>query len=106
MLAMVKNLKRESGFYVKRLSFISGLLLLGTMISFSQSKKTVTSDADDGAGSLRQTITDAVDGDTIVFSGIDSILIGEPLLLGDKTLVIDGSTSGADVALIPTGSLP
>ncbi|MFC2116231.1 T9SS type A sorting domain-containing protein [Bacteroidota bacterium] len=61
--------------------------------------KTVTSDADAGAGSLRQTITDAVDGDLIIFAtGIDTILVGDPLLLGDKTLTI-GSMDSAMVVL-------
>jgi predicted outer membrane repeat protein len=52
----------------------------------------VTTDADDGAGSLRQMIADAIDGESIITfaDGITSIKVGRPLELGDKTLIIDG----------------
>jgi uncharacterized protein YjdB len=90
---MERLLQRKSGFFSKKLPFLIALLVFSAGMSFSQTKKTVTSDADDGAGSLRQTITDAVDGDTIIFTGIDTIKLGEPLLLGDKTLVIDGENA-------------
>ncbi|MCF8381560.1 MAG: T9SS type A sorting domain-containing protein [Bacteroidales bacterium] len=86
-------------FHVKRLSFMVLFLAISSGLAFSQGKLTVTTNADDGAGSLRQAITDAIDGDTIVFSGVDSIALGNPLLLGGKTLTIDGATAGADVIL-------
>jgi len=58
----------------------------------------VTTDADDGAGSLRQVVADAVDGESIILfaDGISTIKLGLPIELGDKTLIIDG---GGDVVL-------
>lgn len=67
------------------------IIFIGQGVGFSQGIKTVTTNADDGAGSLRQTIADAVDGDIIYFDGaITTITFDSTLNLGDKTLTIDG----------------
>ncbi len=50
---------------------------------------TVTSNADSGAGSLRQTIADAVSGDTIIF---DSTLEGSVITLTSGELIITNKT--------------
>ena len=83
----------------KKLPLLLMMIFIGAGVSFSQGTKTVTTDADDGAGSLRQTIADAVDGDTIIFDGVTTIMLGDPIMLGDKTLIIDGSTAEANVIL-------
>lgn len=80
-----------------RLLFLAMIMFIGQGVAFSQGIKTVTSTANDGDGSLRQTISEAVDGDVIVFSGaIQTITVDSSLNLGDKTLTIDG---GGDVVL-------
>ncbi|MCK5684046.1 T9SS type A sorting domain-containing protein, partial [bacterium] len=64
----------------------------------------VTSNADVGAGSLRQAIVDAVDGDEITFnlSGGDTLIVlGSPLVI-DEDLTIDGNNtdgSGTDITV-------
>jgi hypothetical protein len=65
---------------------------------------TVTSPADAGAGSLRQAIHDAADGDTINFDGS---LAGTPIVLAselpiDKSLDIEGL--GSDLSTIDGGA--
>ena len=69
-------------------------------------ERTVTNTDDAGAGSLRQTITDALPGDTIVF---DSDLSGTTILLDEqivimKTLAIDGSSLAERITLSGNGS--
>ncbi len=57
---------------------------------------TVTVNADSGAGTLRQAITDAADGDTIVFSlgaGNETLALGAELAV-TKSLTIDGANAG------------
>ena len=62
---------------------------------------TVTNTDDVGVGSLRQTIVDAVSGDTIVF---DASLSGQTIVLGSqldiaKNLTIDGSSLASHVKI-------
>ena len=99
---MENLLHKKVRFFVKKLSFLFILLMLSSGLVFSQTVDTVTTNADDGAGSLRQTIADALDGDTIVFDGVDTIYVGTPLLLGDKTLTIDGTGVSLDGRLFGT----
>lgn len=90
---MKKNLRKKL-FSEKKLLLFLMMLFLGAGLVFSQTTITVTSNADNGAGSLRQAIADAADGDAIDFdAGVTSILVGEPLMLGDKTLTIDGGST-------------
>ncbi len=62
----------------------------------------VTTNADSGAGSLRQAIVDAGDGDTITFnlsSGNETIIISSELAIAES-LTIDGSnTAGSGTAV-------
>ncbi|HKK62677.1 MAG TPA: Ig-like domain-containing protein [Bacteroidales bacterium] len=80
-----------------RLLLLAMILFIGQGVGFSQGIKTVTSGADDGDGSLRQTIEEAVDGDIIIFNGqVRTITLDTTLTLGDKTITIDG---GGDIIL-------
>lgn len=65
--------------------------------------RSVINNDDAGAGSLRQTIVDAVSGDTIVFNVTGTIAITSGSLLINKSLTINGP--GARKLRI-TGSLP
>lgn len=79
---------------VKRI--INGAIDLG---AFERYVTLVVTNADDnGAGSLRQAIADAVDGDNIITFADDltTIKVDQPLELGDSTLIIDG---GGDIIL-------
>ena len=49
----------------------------------------VTSDGDEGEGSLRQVISDAEEGDTITFSDSFTITLGSPITIY-KNIEIDG----------------
>ena len=64
---------------------------------------TVTSNADSGAGTLRQAIADTSEGDTVVFSlsaGNETISIASELNISGKSLIIDGSnTAGSRTAV-------
>lgn len=63
----------------------------------------VTTNADSGAGSLRQAISDAIPGDTIVIPGNYTITLSSELSL-DKNLVIDGQ--GATIQVAEPGITP
>lgn len=70
-------------------SVISAVVLAAT--SVKGATLTVFNGNDSGPGSLRQTIFDAVSGDTISFaSGIDQIRLTSDKLLINKNLTIDG----------------
>ncbi|MGA2489245.1 MAG: choice-of-anchor Q domain-containing protein, partial [Anaerolineales bacterium] len=72
-----------------------------TITSACQSSITVTSDADDGTGSLRQAIADACTGATIDFDAslsAGTILLSSPLDL-DGNLTIDGSGLGSPLTI-------
>jgi fibronectin type 3 domain-containing protein len=64
---------------------------------------TVTSNANSGAGTLRQAIADTSEGDTVVFSlsaGNETISIASELNISGKSLIIDGSnTAGSGTAV-------
>ncbi|HYD50871.1 MAG TPA: right-handed parallel beta-helix repeat-containing protein [Terriglobales bacterium] len=59
--------------------------------------RTVTNGNDSGSGSLRQTIAEAADGDTIAFSGVSTVTLTTAELTLSKNLVIDGGTSGVTI---------
>ena len=77
-----------------------GLRLFGAFTSVSASSTVVTTNADSGAGSLRQTVIDAPDGGTITFSpgvtGTITLTSGEIAIV--KNLTIQGP--GASVLTI------
>lgn len=94
---MKKQLQDFLSMNYGRLLFLAMIIFIGQGVAFSQGTITVTANTDDGAGSLRQAVRDAVDGDVIDFDGaITTITLDSSLLLGDKTLTIDG---GGDVVL-------
>ena len=68
------------------------LCLLGSvlLVTISASGGVVTTMADSGAGSLRQTITEALSGDTIMFTTNGTITLTNGELVIDKSLVIVG----------------
>ncbi len=87
---MENYLLKNFNLLVRKILFLVVLSVIGTGMAFS-GEITVANEDNSGAGSLRQAIADAADGDTIVFADtVLTILVGEPLLLGDKTLVIHG----------------
>lgn len=59
----------------------------------------VTNNQDTGNGSLRNAVLMAADGDEIIFDAAFTIFLETPLLLGDKTLSIDGLVDGTQVIL-------
>lgn len=84
---------------IKVLGLVAGLL---TIVNLHAATITVTSNADSGAGTLRQAIIDATAGDTIDFSlgsGSETITLASTLSI-NKNLIIDGAnTSGSGVPL-------
>ena len=69
-----------------RLLFFVFFLLL-TLISANAAQ--VTSNGDEGDGSLRQIVTDSEEGDTITFSDSFTITLASPITI-DKNIEIDG----------------
>src|SRR6478736_6289769 len=69
-------------------TFLSALCLIA--LSTQATTITVTNTNDSGAGSLRQALADAVDGDTINFN---SSLNGETITLTSGQLVVDKSVA-------------
>jgi len=72
-------------------SFLSALCLVA--LSTQAATITVTNTNDSGAGSLRQAIADANDGDTIDFAVTGSITLTTDELLVDKSITISGPGS-------------
>ncbi|MDF1572149.1 MAG: Ig-like domain-containing protein [Bacteroidales bacterium] len=94
---MKKQLQEFLAMNYGRLLLLAMMIFIGQGAAFSQGTITVTTNTDAGAGSLRQAIADAVDGDVIAFDGaVTMITLESSLELGDKTLTIDG---GGDVVL-------
>ena len=69
-------------------SFLSALCLIA--LSTQAATITVTNTNDNGAGSLRQAIADANDGDTIHFGITGTITLTTGELLVDKSITISG----------------
>ena len=93
---MKKQLQEFLSFNHVRYLFLAMMLFIGQGL-FSQGTITVTTNADSGAGSLRQAIADADSGDVIIFDGaITTITLNSSLELGDSSITIDG---GGDVVL-------
>jgi uncharacterized protein with beta-barrel porin domain len=80
-----------------RTFLIAGVALWSQASPLSAADITVTTNADSGAGSLRQAIIDANAGDRILFAsslaGSDTITLATMLPLIDKNLEIDGSAN-------------
>src|SRR5205809_7481221 len=87
------------------ISAIAVVLLLGSMAPGARAATiTVTSTADNGAGTLREALASAADGDTIDASGLPGSIIltsGELLvsnsvtILGPGNLAVDGNFPNA-----------
>ena len=78
----------------------TGTLLDGTALAqYAQDLilRTVTSDANSGAGTLRQTINDAVAGDIVTFSGAMTVALDSQLIV-NKNITIDGDLNNDGVA--------
>jgi len=69
---------------------VSALCLFANPIVSEAATITVTSAADSGAGSLRDAITNAASGDTIIFGGDYTIYLASTLTI-NKSLTIDGT---------------
>jgi len=85
--------------------FVFGLLAVSPAQTVLAATRTVTNTNDSGAGSLRQAIADANDGDTITFS---AALSGQTISLSSQIdieddLTIDGSNLQYPVAVIASG---
>lgn len=81
------------------LGLISLLLVLGTV---QAATVTVANTNDTGAGSLRQAVTDAAPGDTIVFNaGLSgaTITLGSANIVLSKNVTIDGSALASQVKI-------
>lgn len=77
--------------------FLLCLLVCGSF-TVQAATITVTNGGDDGAGSLRQAITDAMPGDVIDFAmGVTTVTLTSNQLFINKNLTIDGGTSGVTV---------
>jgi hypothetical protein len=70
---------------------LATIALLFSVVAAQAVTRTVTSGADDGAGTLRQTILTALPGDTINFAaGVGSVVLTSAELTIDKNLTIAG----------------
>ena len=90
---------------IKTMFFFSAFLILGLAIfPVYAADQVVTNNGDSGAGTLRQTIIDAGDNDTITFnlaSGSETITVSSQLLI-EESLTINGSNdagSGVEVTV-------
>ena len=64
----------------------------------------VTSNADSGAGSLREAVSNAASGDIITFAPeVTSIALNSALAFSDKSLTIDGGSAGVTLTVTGTG---
>ncbi len=76
--------------HVQAMSLVVGLALAG---GAQAATLTVTNNADSGAGSLRQALADAANGDTIDFSGPMTITLGTALDVSSG-VTVDGDVDG------------
>ena len=83
-----------------KITILATLLLVVTTALFAQTTYTVSSIDDNGAGTLRQLITDAVQGDSIVIPADFTIVLGSEIAIA-KNLKINGQ--GATVKVIEPG---
>jgi len=74
-----------------RALWIVGAILLTPSIAMAATF-TVTNGDDSGVGSFRQAVADASGGDTIVFSGVTTVVLTSGSITIDKDLTIDGGT--------------
>src|SRR6266511_2986869 len=78
-----------------RLAAIAAALLCAVIIPANAATITVTNTNDSGAGSLRQALIAATDGDTITFAVSGTIVLTSGELLVDKSITIPGPGAGS-----------
>src|SRR6266540_3425831 len=78
-----------------RFAAIAVALLCAVAILANPDTITVTNTNDSGAGSLRQALKDATDGDTITFAVSGTIGLTSGELLVDKSITISGPGAGS-----------
>ncbi|WP_291858548.1 T9SS type A sorting domain-containing protein [Marinilabilia sp.] len=83
---------------MKKLSTIISFLIVWITV-VNGAEITVTNNQNSGNGSFRNAVAQAADGDNIIFDGDFTIFLETPILLGDKTLSIDGLANGNKVIL-------
>ena len=86
-LIFFKNPKK---LFMKHKHFLSIFLLLTFCSAFAYAGQVVTSNADDGAGTLRQAIRDLTEGEVITFSEDMTISLSSALICRNKQVIIDG----------------
>lgn len=75
----------------KKITSFFSLLLLTTTIMYGATVRTVTSSADAGAGTLRDAILTALDGDSIVIeSNLAEIVLDSTINVVGKNIAVDG----------------
>lgn len=79
--------------------YLTITFLFFSLLNLMAETITVTTNAESGAGSLQQAITDASSGDIIVFDQAYTIYLTSPLELGDKSITIDGDVNSEMVKL-------
>ena len=98
----MKTKSKISGYILRggvaALVLLCAVLLLWTIDLATSATLTVTNTSDSGAGSLRQTLADANDGDTITFSVIHAITLTSGELVVAKNITINGP--GANVLAV------
>ena len=104
---LFKNHKLSNLNFALILALLSGMFSTIPVRSVRAAPLTVTNTNDSGAGSLRQTIADAVSGDTITF---DAALAGQTITLTstlviDRNLTIDGSTLASKIIISGNNSV-
>ncbi len=88
--------------HIHSLAFL--LICLFNEVSISQTAHFVMNGNDGGAGSLRQAILDAGEGDTIRFMpDVDSVFLTTSELFIDKSIVISGNPGNAIIKRVETG---
>jgi len=91
MKAQINQLHLNFGFFLHQLVLAILLIFVMDTVSVSQTTLFVVNGDDNGPGSLRQTLSDAANNDTIRFmAGVDTVYLTSAELLIDKSIVLSG----------------
>jgi len=90
--SVLTGLNSKTTYFVRAYATSFSSTVYGSEVSFTtlDGSKTVTNNANSGAGSLRNVLSSVSEGDTIVFASDMTITLASQLELGSKSLVIDG----------------
>ena len=69
--------------------FVLGALLFTLFSAFELRAAEVTNNSDEGAGSLRQAVADAVFGETITFSQAPTMTLTFPTMIDKDIVIVD-----------------